>query len=128
MSDVDYCYCDVDDPPIFWSERNIRRARKQFRCCECGGPILPGESYREFSGKWYSEIETYRTCALCVELKEWASISVPCFCSNTFGELHERVQAMVQDTAPKVPGFFMEYGRRMIAIRRRKAAASNQSG
>lgn len=118
---MSYCDCDYDgDPPKFYRVDRIKRARKQYRCEECRGPILAGEPYRRITGCWYgNEIEVYFTCHLCCELEQWAKISVPCFCSPPFGELHERVQEMVQDVAPTVPGFFFEYGRRMVRIRQR---------
>jgi len=118
---MSYCECDYDyDPPKFYREKVVR-ARKQHRCTECRGPILVGEVYFRRTGKW-ADVKTYRECALCMELRAWATISVPCFCCNIFGELHERVREMVHDVAPKVPGVFMEYGRRMVAIRRRRGA------
>ena len=130
MSDIDYCSCDYDDwdPSPFINVRKVQHARKAFSCCECGGPILIGEPYRSVAGKWSGDLETFRTCSLCLELEEWATISVPCFCSNVMGELHERVGAMVKDVSPKVPGFFMEYGRRMVKINRRLAANAKGSG
>ena len=121
MSDVDYCECDYDgDAPEFCNVAFVR-ARKEHRCYECSGKIAPGEKYRRVVGKWNGDLETYRECGLCNELRQWAEISVPCFCANTFGTLHERVRAMVADVSPKIPGFFMEYGRRMIRIRRNGA-------
>ena len=53
---------------------------------------------------------------------------MPCFCAHRIGELHERVRDMVRDVAPEVPGFFMEYGRRMVAIRRRAWRADQARG
>jgi hypothetical protein len=117
---MSYCECDYDyDPPKVFRAGLVKRARKQHRCDECNGPILAGESYKKRGGVWQETFETYRQCALCVELEEWAKISVPCFCWDIFGTLHERVQEMVQDVAPTIPGFFFEYGRRMVKIRAR---------
>ena len=120
---MSYCECDVYDdcdPPAF--VQVIRpHARKQYCCEECRGPILPGEVYLKIVGRWSDGVDTFRICSPCLELEEWAKISVPCFCSIT-GELHERVQEMVKDIAPKVPGLFFEYGRRMVKIRHRRAA------
>jgi len=120
---MSYCDCDYDDcdRPAFCEQFMVKSARKQHRCVECDGPILVGESYWKTVGKW-DDLQTFRECVLCLDLRQWAEISMPCFCSYIFGELHERVRDMVTDVAPKVPGFFMEYGRRMIAIRQRRAA------
>jgi hypothetical protein len=120
MSKADYCECDYDgDSPEFYNLAVVK-ARKTHHCYECDNKITPGEQYTRRTGKWNGDVETYRECRLCSELREWAEISVPCFCANVFGTLHERVRAMVEDAAPKIPGFFMEYGRRMVKIRQRK--------
>jgi hypothetical protein len=115
------CYCDYD-APTWITIRDVKRARKPHKCIECGGPIGVGEPYEYVSGLW-DDHNYFHTCKLCVELREWATISVPCFCW-AYSELHEAVREMVQEVAPKVPGFFMEYGRRMVAIRRQKRASS----
>lgn len=118
---MSYCECDYDfDQPEFYTETTAR-ARKHHQCWECSGYIQPGEVYKRRSGKWDGRVETYPECSLCMELREWAKISVPCFCCNIFGELHETVREMVRDVAPTVPGFLFEYGRRMVRIRSRAA-------
>ena len=123
---MSYCECDYDDnPPRFFSATVVKSARTQHKCCECNGPIMPGETYTRRSGSWYpGEIDTYCECHLCMELRDWAKISMPCFCCNIFGDLHDKVREMVGDVAPKTPGFFVEYGRRMVKIRQRGALPS----
>lgn len=124
MSDAEYCDCDIDDdPPSFWAVNRVKRARKPHKCDECHGPINIGEGYRRSIGVWEGDFLSFEECFLCEELREWAVISMPCFCAYEIGTLHERVRAMVKDVAPKTPGFFMEYGRRMVKIRQRKVAA-----
>lgn len=121
---MSYCDCSyADDGPEFYRQERIKAARKQFKCCECYGPIFIGEPYRRLTGKWNGDIGTYRYCHLCDEMRQWAEISMPCFCAYEIGSLHERVREMVQDVAPNLPGFFFEYGRRAVVIRRRKRAA-----
>ena len=112
------CYCD-GDPPTWVSFRDVKRSRKPHKCCECHAPIPVGSAYEYTSGLWDGEQQDFHICQLCVELREWARISVPCFCW-TYGDMHENVRDMVQEVAPSVPGFFMEWGRRMVKIRRRK--------
>jgi hypothetical protein len=112
----DACSCDFD-PPEFSETRTVK-ARKPHRCYECRGPIDPGESYQKTAGKWDGDFCEFKTCALCAELRQWARISVPCFCW-TYGELHENVSDMVSEVRADVPtGFVFEWGRRMIAIER----------
>jgi hypothetical protein len=114
------CYCDYEAPSVC-SVRHIKSARKPHVCYECRAPILAGEPYEYTSGIWDGEFSDFHTCKLCAELREWAKISVPCFCW-AHGDLHENVREMVQDIAPTLPGFFMEYGRRMVKIRQCRAA------
>ena len=119
---MSYCDCDYFDydAPDFCEVTTVKAARKRHKCCECRGPILVGEKYERTVGRWKGELRTFRECRLCLELRQWATISMPCFCSFTFGELHECVREMVKDVAPMTPGFFFEYGRRMVAIRERR--------
>lgn len=120
---MSYCDCDWDyDQPSFYRETLIAASRKQYRCDECRGPILKGEQYKQVVGKWEGDLDTFRTCQPCIELKQWAEISVPCFCAS-IGELHERAREMVDDLWPTIPGFLFEWGRRVVKIRRRKSAS-----
>lgn len=122
---MSYCECDYD-PPTFCNIRNVKAARTAHKCYECRAPIFVGEPYEYTSGLWDGDHSDFHVCTRCVELRQWATISVPCFCWG-YGDLHENVREMVQEVAPTVPGFFMEYGRRMVRIRqeRRRRDASN---
>jgi hypothetical protein len=115
---MSYCECDYDyDRPEFYTEAVVK-ARKPHRCTECFGPIFIGEHYKRRSGKWDGRVENYPECRRCMELRQWATISMPCFCANTFGSLHENAWEMVRDIANTIPGFFFEFGRRMVKIER----------
>lgn len=118
MIEAGYCQCDYNSP-TFCTVQMIKHSRKQHRCYECRGSIEVGVSYERVFGLWDGETCEFKTCLLCLELREWATISVPCFC-HAYGDLHDNVLEMVQDVAPSVPGFFMEYGRRMVKIRQHK--------
>lgn len=121
---MSYCDCDYDyDPPEFGSINNVKRARKVHRCDECSGPIFAGESYQRLVGVWDGRFDEYKECAACLNMRAWAVISMPCFCSTSIGELHERILDMVRDVAPKVPGFYFEYGRQMVKLKRRRSKA-----
>lgn len=111
------CSCDYDAPEFYHKE--TRKARFPHKCGECRGPISPGETYEHVRGKWNGDIDSYKTCALCVELREWATISVPCFCGS-HGNLHDDVRAMVDEVRHGVPGFIFEWGRRMVKINRQR--------
>lgn len=47
-----------------WSEPV---ARKEHWCIECAAPILVGERYFRYSGKWYGQLESGQQHLLCME-------------------------------------------------------------
>lgn len=59
---------DGDGPSVF-TERTIT-ARKEHRCCECRGAIAAGETYQRVDGCWDGSWSTYKTCAICVEIRD----------------------------------------------------------
>lgn len=114
----DSCSCDYDMPAFCQVE--TRKARKPHKCWECRAAIDPGEVYEHVRGKWDGDIWTFKTCALCLELRQWARISVPCFCFS-YGDLHENIRDMVDEVHRDVPrGFVFEWGRRLIKIERKR--------
>lgn len=114
------CYCDGDPPTVF--RRKTVRARKQHTCTECHCRIHAGEQHEYVFGIWDGDAAQYRTCQLCVELHDWATTSVSCFC-RTFGNLHSEARELVSELRRDVPGFLFEWGRRMVKIRRHAAAS-----
>lgn len=116
------CSCDYD-PAEFYRSVDVKSARKEFRCDECGHPIRPRDSYERVTAKWDGGIATFITCKHCVELRNWAKISVPCFCW-AHGSLLDDIKDMVEQVRHDVPGFFFEYGRRLIAAQRAKSRPS----
>lgn len=63
---------DSDGPSFCkWS---TRRARKEHRCCECGGAIRSGETYNYLGGVWEGYWDSYKFCTPChAVIKEFAS-------------------------------------------------------
>jgi hypothetical protein len=114
------CECDGDAPSVF-SSRMIKAARKQHTCEECRARIKPGEPYEYTFGVWDGTANNFHICPLCVELRQWATISVPCFCF-IFGELHQNVRDMVDAVRGDCPpGFVFEWLCRMLRIKHRAA-------
>ena len=110
------CYCDYDQPEWI-TVRKVKAARKPHKCSECRAIIPAGAAYEYVTGKWDGHVQTFRTCVLCKELRDWATISVPCFCW-AYSNVHEDVREMVSEVRHGVPGFYFEYGRRMVRIKR----------
>lgn len=69
------CHCDYD-PPEFY-DRNFVKGSKPHKCIECLRVIEVGESQEVVSGKWEGDFETFRTCMMCVDLRE--SMQLECF-------------------------------------------------
>lgn len=45
------------------------KARKTHQCTECGNAIQPGENYERTTAKWVGDLSTFKTCLLCVEIR-----------------------------------------------------------
>jgi hypothetical protein len=121
----DYCECDYDGwSTEFYSSGMVRRSRKQHRCSECGGPVFIGESYQRSVGKFDGDLQTHVECVCCMEIRQWAEISVPCFCAAEWGSLIERVKYMVEDVVPTVEGFDHEWDQRRYQLKLRRMAAT----
>jgi DNA-directed RNA polymerase subunit RPC12/RpoP len=67
---VSNCICiDVDDHGEFQKSR-LQRARKSYKCTECGDEIALGRLYEYTWGVWDGRQSTYRTCARCVNVRD----------------------------------------------------------
>jgi hypothetical protein len=71
MSCQDLCieWADYDWSTEFCRE-STRRARKPYRCCECGDVIAVGDLHEYVAGKSGGEFWNYRTCAVCAEIRD----------------------------------------------------------
>lgn len=111
------CSCDYDPPEIITTR--VYSAKKEHTCDECGRQIGPGEKYEYVWGKWEGDVSVVKTCPDCMELRQWAEISVPCFC-YAFGNLHEEAREMVSEIRRDIPGIIFEWGRRIVKIDRKR--------
>ena len=62
------CYCDSEGPG-FYKEKLVK-ARKQHKCCECGAEIKQGEQYQVATGLWDGDIDRFKTCEPCADLRD----------------------------------------------------------
>jgi len=54
-------------PSVYTEE--WKKAKKVHKCCECGLPIMPGETYQLFKGCYEGKWERYKTCRECNDLR-----------------------------------------------------------
>jgi hypothetical protein len=107
------CYCDYD--PADFYVKCIRTARKQHRCEECSGLILPGDKYEYVSGKWEGCLSTFKTCEQCVDLRTWTKNNVPCLCwahGNMVNDCEEAVQSAWERAPTETVGLRFGFIRR----------------
>jgi hypothetical protein len=66
------CSIDVDisDGQASFSKEDIVKARKEYKCCECGDVIKIGEKYEKFRGKFEGGFSEYKTCLICKEIRD----------------------------------------------------------
>jgi hypothetical protein len=94
------CFCDYNVPEFYIKE--IRRARKEHKCYECRGRILPGEKYEYVRGKWEGEMDSFKTCQHCVDLKTWTNNNVPCLCW-AHGNIQDDCREAIEDACYRAP-------------------------
>ena len=60
---------DHGDHASVFNERTVT-ARKDHRCSECGDVIPKGTKHEHVTGCWEGRWERFRTCLLCVEIRD----------------------------------------------------------
>ena len=91
------CIIDIDhDAGPEFANNYIRIARKYHACCECETIIKPGDRYEEYSGKWESGFQIYKTCFDCLSVKD------ALFCSYYFTMIWEDLAEKIHENS-KLP-------------------------
>jgi hypothetical protein len=70
------------------SNTQTRKARKPHRCCECRETINAGDRYEYMSGVWDGRPHAFKTCLLCVEIRNHFA----CRDGWEFGAVWEQLQ------------------------------------
>lgn len=110
------CVCDYDAPQFYFAD--IRKARKQHKCEECGAPILPGDRYESVVGKWDGFVDTFKTCERCHDIRIWTKNNVPCLCW-VHGDMIEGCKEAVIEAQYRAKdetrGLYFGFLRRLVA-------------
>ena len=89
-----------------------RRARKEHRCCECGGRIVKGESYNYHSGVRDNQGRSFKVCVDCDRLRDFMNKGRDLDDLIPFGGLVEDVHSLDDSAAD----------RRMLDIMKKRGA------
>lgn len=112
------CYCDYDESPTIY-EANVARARLLHKCKECGADIAPGERYERarmlFDGSWQVD----KTCARCLDVREYVKAHAPCFCWY-HGSMLEDARGVVDQYGHASAGFYIGAMKRILRAERHK--------
>ncbi len=89
--------CMMDEGPgMQLTQDNMRRARKDHRCGECGRAIQKGEIYRNISGLWEGEFVSEKTCGHCAIGQNLLSRECDGFVFHAVAEdLHEHIREVL---------------------------------
>ena len=97
MNECSCIYVEDYDSPKFHNAE-IRKARKEHKCCECNRAILPKEKYEYVTGLWEGDIKTHKTCLTCLEIRSVF------FCDGWFyGQSKEYLQEHISEMDGEIP-------------------------
>ena len=66
---MDYSSADYESPE-FYSIHDVKHARKEHKCFECGTIIKVGDSYEYASGLWDNGFKVFHTCWVCAQIRK----------------------------------------------------------
>lgn len=79
--------CNQHELPDVYRSSFVK-ARKQYKCCECGDLIAVGETYQKADGLWDGIFRTFHTCESCSQV--WLRLQeedvVECFVHGKLSE------------------------------------------
>ena len=110
--------CEDYERPQFYLSRNIK-ARKEHKCNECHCQINKGDIYENVSGKWDGQIETFKTCRLCIALKNYTLDNIRCTCWN-HGTLIQDCIESIREHKIDSPGILFGVYRILVNINKIK--------
>jgi hypothetical protein len=120
------CDCDCEQPAVYRSK--IQRARKSHACCECGGPITPGDFHEYVFAIWDGDPSGVRTCSPCLQLRAWVAEVAdcqPCH-SELIDSAAEELRNMTGPRTPEVRQLWWR-GARFYALASRRVLAAKEA-
>jgi hypothetical protein len=114
----DACVCDYDyRPAIYHAERC--KARKAYRCYECGSAIAAGERYERAASLYDGSWVIARTCCRCLEARDYITAHAPCFCWM-HGSLLDDAKQTLHEYGRESAGFYIGGMKRVLRAARRE--------
>jgi hypothetical protein len=97
------CDCwDYDPPSVYRDE--TRRAKKPYKCCDCGAAINPGDEHHYIFGVWDGFAQSFRMCALCMDMRRQCE-----FACEPLSQLADAVYECENQEAGEVVAFKKRY-------------------
>ena len=96
MGDCTCIWVSCDDE---WEDGETKRVETLLpqTCCECNSEIPPGNTHEFFWGETDGDRSEYRTCALCVEIRD------KLFCDGwLFGQVWDEIDQHIYDHKGKL--------------------------
>lgn len=117
------CYCDY--VPVDVHRARKVRARKPYRCEECGKRIAVGEVHEYVFAVYDGDPSQFRTCAHCLDIRQFVQNNIPCFCwayGNLIDDAREAIDAAYWRAKEEVRGLAFGFGRLLVKSKRARAA------
>ena len=110
------CYCDYEErPAVYCADRH--RARKKYRCYECGGHIAQGEQYERAASLYDGAWDIARTCGRCLDARDYITAHAPCFCW-LHGSLLDDAKSTLEQYGHESAGFYIGGMKRVLRAER----------
>lgn len=105
-----------DDAATVYND-DIVVARKEHRCTECRKPIVKGEKYELAKGCWDGSWSTFKTCLLCVEIRNRFACQEGWLFGEVWNQLEENFFPEMAAGGPCMEGLSPQAKQKLIDMR-----------